>query len=118
MHSSPDQTYFLLVAMSVIYVAERIWTLTSKIITFFDKRSVANRKPLKGKGTNCLPPKGRAKLPIAVGGPLPRNQNSSRRTAPPATNAALLAQIAAGTLALPSRSILARNAAASAGVKP
>src|SRR5260370_40801624 len=66
MHSSPDQTYFLLVAMSVIYVAERIWTLTSKIITFFDKRSVANRKPLKGKGTNCLPPKGRAKLPIAL----------------------------------------------------
>src|SRR5712692_6360457 len=107
MHSSPDQTHVLLVAMSVIYVAERIWTLTAKIITFFDKRSVANRKPLKDKGTKCLPPKTQAKLLIAAGGPLPRNQNSSRQTAPPARNAALLAQIAAGTLALPSRSILA-----------
>jgi len=83
--------------MAVIYVAERIWTLTAKIITFFDKRS-AKRKVLEDKRAKCAPPKGRAKLPNAVGGPL--------------------GQIAAGTLALPSRSILARNAAAFARVKP
>ena len=83
--------------MAVIYVAERIWTLTAKIITFFDKRSVAKKKVLEDKRRKCATAKTRVKLPIAAGGPL--------------------AQIAAGTLALPSRSIRARNAAASAGVK-
>jgi hypothetical protein len=98
MHPSPDQTHFVLVALAVIYVAERIWILAAKIITFFDKRSVVKKKVLEDKRAKCVPSKARAKVPIAVGGPL--------------------AQIAAGTLALPSRPIRARNAAASAGVKP
>ena len=84
MRPSPDQTHFALVALAVIYVAERIWTLTAKIITFFDKRSVAKKKALEDKGTKCVPPKTRAKLPIAAGGPLPKNRTPSvRRTAPP-----------------------------------
>jgi len=109
--------FALFAAMAVIYVAERMWTLTVKIITFFDKRSVTKKNALEDKRAKRVPPENRGKLPIAAGGPLPRNQKSSRHTATPAKNAALLAQIAGGTLALPSRSILARNAGASVGFK-
>ena len=84
MHPSPDQTHFALVALAVIYVAERIWTLTAKIITFFDKRSVASKKVLQDKRRKYVPSRTRAKLPIAAGGPLPKQQATSRRTAPPA----------------------------------
>jgi len=84
MHPGPDQTQFALVALAVIHVAERIWALTAKIIRFFDKRS-ANRKVLEDKRAKRVPLKARAKLPIAAGGPLPKNQNTSRRTAPPAS---------------------------------
>jgi hypothetical protein len=86
MHPSPDQMHFALVAMAVIYVAERIWKLTAKIITFFDKRSVVNKKAFEDKRAKCVPSKTRAKLPIAAGGPLPKNQNTSRRTTLPARN--------------------------------
>jgi hypothetical protein len=85
MHPSPDQMHFALVALTAIYVADRIWTLAAKIITFFDKRSCANKKVLEDKCVKCVPPKTRAKLPIAVGGPLPKNQNTSRRTVSPAS---------------------------------
>jgi hypothetical protein len=83
MHPSPDQTHFALVALAVIYVAERIWTLTAKIITFFDKRSVGSKKVLQDKRRKYVPSRTRAKLPIAAGGPLPKQQATSRRTAPP-----------------------------------
>ena len=82
MHPRPDQMPFaLFAAMAVIYVAERTWKLTARIITFFDKRS-ANRKVLEEKRAKSVPSKTRDKLPIAAGGPLPKNQNTSRRTAP------------------------------------
>jgi hypothetical protein len=84
MHPSPDQTLFVLVALAVINVAERIWVLTAKIITFFDKRSVAKKKVHEDKKGKRVPPKPRAKLPLATGGPLPKHQTTSaQRTAPP-----------------------------------
>jgi hypothetical protein len=84
MHPSPDQIHFALVALAAIYVADRIWTLAAKIFTFFDKRSVANKKVLEDERAKCVPPKTRAELPIAAVGPLPKNQNTSRRTTAPA----------------------------------
>ena len=65
MHPSPETQF---VAMLVIYFAERIWVLVAKIITFFDKRSVAKKKLLEDKQRKCVPSKTQAKLPIAAGG--------------------------------------------------
>jgi len=74
MRPSPDQTQFVLVALAVIYVAERTWRLVARIITFFDKRSGAKKKMLGDEQTKCAPSETQAKLPIVVGGPLPKNQ--------------------------------------------
>jgi hypothetical protein len=72
MRPSVDQTHFALAALAVIYVAEQMWTLTAKIISFFDKRSVANKKLPEDKRAKRVPSKTRAKLPILGHQPHPQ----------------------------------------------
>lgn len=78
MHPSPDHMQFALIALSVIYVAERIWALTAKIITFFDKRSATSKKGPKQSGPQA-PSETHVKLPIAAGGSLPNKALSHLR---------------------------------------
>lgn len=81
MHPSPDHMQFALVALSVIYVAEKIWVLTAKIITFFDRRAAADKKirALEDKRAGWVSSKTQVKLPIAAGGHLPENRISSAK---------------------------------------
>jgi hypothetical protein len=75
MHPSPDHMQFALMALSAIYVAERLWLLVAKIIAFFDKRAAANKKiQVAGREGAESKHKTRGKLPIAAGGPLPKPQ--------------------------------------------
>jgi len=73
MHPGPDQTHLTLLALAVI-CAERIWALAARIITFFDRRALANKKirALEAKRAKCVPSRTRVKLPIAAGGPVPK----------------------------------------------
>jgi hypothetical protein len=80
MHPSPDHMQFALIALSAIYVAERLWLLIAKIIAFFDKRAAANTKiqvpPVKEAESKQ---RTRQKLPLAAGGPLPKPRSTSYR---------------------------------------
>lgn len=80
--------HFFAVALAVIFIAERTWALAAKIIKFLDRRAADKKRP-RGRGPKQppqapmgLPPasarvpsKIRAKLPIAVGGPLPNKSD-------------------------------------------
>lgn len=44
MQPSPEQNYLVLIALSILLVSERAWSLTAKIITFFDKRAARKKR--------------------------------------------------------------------------
>jgi hypothetical protein len=80
MHPSPDNMQFALIALSAIYVAERLWLLIARIIAFFDKRAATNKKiqMVDGKAEESKH-KTHQKLPLAAGGPLPKPRSTSHR---------------------------------------
>ena len=100
MHPSPDQTQFALLALSVIYIAEKIWMLVAKIIAFFDKRATAKKRlhAITTKRTECARHGTHVKLPIAAGGSLPKTRlapyrGKERVRATPQNVAQVVAQI-------------------------